>query len=294
MSRMLKKRIGAAILIKDEWVVQSIGFKKYLPVGKPQIAVEYLTKWGIDEIFLIDISATKNGKSISNEVVKESSRYCRVPLAVGGGITSVKQMEELLHSGADKIALNQVLLANKNLLQQGARLFGDQCMVGVIDFVQNKVTDSYEVYDYLRKVTTGKDVLDFAKELEAAGAGEIVLQAVERDGMYSGFEVELYQKVCSAIQIPVVALGGAGKAIHFNELLDNTDVSAACAGNIFHFTEHSVNMLKAQLVRDGKVVRLETGASYRLNQFDHKGRLAKAEDDYLEDLLFVRIEKEVI
>jgi imidazole glycerol-phosphate synthase subunit HisF len=291
---MLKKRIGAAILIKDNWVVQSIGFKKYLPVGRPQIAVEFLNKWGIDEIFLVDISATKNKTSVSSAVVRESARYCRVPLAAGGGITTVQQMEELLHSGADKISLNQVLLTHKKLLTQGARLFGDQCMVAMIDFVQNRSNGSYEVFDYVGNRSTGRDVLSFVKELEDVGAGEIVLQSVERDGMYTGFEIELYKQVCSTVNIPVVALGGAGNASHFNDILQNTDVSCACAGNIFHFTEHSVNMLKAQLVKTEKPIRLETGAAYQHNNFDTRGRLQKANDQYLEDLLFIRIEKEVI
>jgi imidazole glycerol-phosphate synthase subunit HisF len=291
---MLKKRIGAAVLIKDNWVVQSIGFKKYLPVGRPQIAVEFLNKWGIDEIFLVDISATKNKTSVSATVVKESAKYCRVPLAAAGGITTVQQMEELLHSGADKISLNQVLLTNKKLLTQGARLFGDQCMVAMIDFVQNRSNGSYELFDYVNKKSTGLDVLSFAKELEDAGAGEIVLQSVDRDGMYTGFEIELYKKVCSTVNIPVVALGGAGNASHFIDILQNTDVSAACAGNIFHFTEHSVNMLKAQLVKTERPIRLETGAAYRHSSFDTRGRLQKPNDQYLEDLLFIRIEKEVI
>jgi imidazole glycerol-phosphate synthase subunit HisF len=290
---MLKKRIGAALIIKDNWVVQSIGFKKYLPIGRPQIAVEFLNKWGIDEIILIDITATKNRKAISGKLVAESSKYCRVPLAAGGGITRVAEMETLLHSGADKITLNQSLLYNKNLVTEGARLFGDQCMVAMIDFIKNP-EGSYEVYDYAKRKSTGRDVLSYVKELEEAGAGEIVLQSVDRDGMYNGFENELYHQVCSKVNIPVVALGGAGKAEHFIQLLQQSDVSAACAGNIFHFTEHSVNMLKAQLVNAKHQVRLETHASYDHNNFDGHGRLLKADDQYLEDLLFIRIEKEVI
>ncbi|AKQ44794.1 hypothetical protein TH63_02785 [Rufibacter radiotolerans] len=289
---MLKKRIGAALIIKDNWVVQSIGFNKYLPVGKPEIAVEFLNKWGIDEIFLIDISATKNKSTISPDLVMKSSKYCRVPLAVGGGITSVEQMEIMLQSGADKICLNQALHKNLNLLTQGANKFGDQFMVAVVDFVKGQ--DGYEVYDYIRKQTTGKKVIDFVKELEVAGAGEVVLQSVERDGRYNGFETDLYEQACQEVTIPVIALGGAGKASHFINLLQQTQVSAACAGNIFHFAEHSVNMLKAQLVEAKSTVRLETFANYDHSQFDERGRLLKADDQYLDDLLFIRIEKEVI
>ena len=291
---MLKKRIGAALLIKDDWVVQSIGFKKYLPVGRPQIAVEFLNRWGIDEIFLIDISATKKQVVISPAIVAQSAKFCRVPMAVGGGISTVEQMEVLLHSGADKIALNQVLLSNTKLLTQGARLFGDQCMVAVVDFVESVDGDGFEVYDYKAGRTTGRKVVDYVKELEEAGAGEVVLQSFQRDGQYNGFELKLYQQVCKVVKTPVIALGGAGNANHLIEALQKTDVSAVCAGNIFHFTEHSVNMLKAQLIKAENTIRLETHASYQHNEFDAKGRLLKADDQYLEDLLFVRIEKEII
>src|SRR5215213_5500009 len=121
---MLKKRIGAALVIKDNWVVQSIGFKKYLPVGRAEVAVEFLNNWGVDEIMLIDISATKNNTVVSDKLVAESAKYCRVPLAVGGGITSLEQMENLLQHGADKICLNHSLYSNPGLLTTGARRFG--------------------------------------------------------------------------------------------------------------------------------------------------------------------------
>jgi cyclase len=290
---MLKKRIGAVIIVKDGWAVQSIGFKKYLPVGRPEIAVEFLNKWGVDEIILIDISATKNNSVVANELIARSAKYCRVPLAVGGGISSIDQMEDLLHHGADKICLNHSLHRDISLITQGARQFGDQCMVAVIDFVSSP-DGSYEVFDYVKGKSTGRKVLDYAKELERAGAGEILLQSVGRDGQYNGFETGLYQNLCKEISIPVIALGGAGNADHFIALLKNSDVSAACAGNIFHFSEHSVNMLKAQLLNAGSEIRLETHADYSHNRFDEKGRLIKAGDDYLEELLFIRIEKEVI
>jgi len=290
---MLKKRIGAALIVKDNWVVQSIGFKKYLPVGRPEIAVEFLNQWGIDEIILLDISATKNKTSVSPNLVSTCAKYCRVPLAVGGGITRIEQMENLLHSGADKITLSSSLGSNKNLISAGARQFGDQCMVAVIDFIRTE-KGYYEVFDYLTGKSSGKSVIEYAKQLEQAAAGEILLQSVDRDGNYTGFEIELYRQVCNHVHIPVIALGGAGKAKHFIELFKNTEVSAACAGNIFHFTEHSVNMLKAQLVKEKNKIRMETHADYAHKQFDDKGRLLKEDDQYLKELLFIKIEKEVI
>jgi cyclase len=290
---MLKKRIGAALVVKDNWVVQSIGFKKYLPVGRPEIAVEFLNQWGIDEIILLDISATKNQTSVSPELVAACAKYCRVPLAVGGGITEVEQMEILLQSGADKICLNHSLIADKNLITAGARLYGDQCMVGVIDFVKNGKKE-FEVFDYLTGKSTGNAVLDWAKQIEQTGAGELLLQSVDRDGQYNGFEMELYQRVCEQVRIPVIALGGAGTADHFKQLMNQTEVSAACAGNIFHFTEHSVNILKSQLKKEKSDIRLETHADYANKKFAERDRLLKEDDQYLEDLLYIRIEKEVI
>jgi cyclase len=290
---MLKKRIGAALVVKDNWVVQSIGFKKYLPVGRPEIAVEFLNQWGIDEITLLDISATRNKTTVSSNLVSSCAKYCRVPLAVGGGITHVEQMESLLQNGADKICLNHSLYSDKDLISAGARLFGDQCMVVVIDFVKTGAGD-YEVFDYLTGKSTGINVIEYAKQLEQAAAGEILLQSVDRDGKYNGFEIELYQRLCKEAHVPIIALGGAGTAKHFIEILKKTDVSAACAGNIFHFTEHSVNMLKAQLKKEKNTIRLETHADYARKEFDDKDRLLKEDDKYLEDLLFVRIEKEVI
>lgn len=290
---MLKKRIGAALVVKDNWVVQSIGFNKYMPVGRPEIAVEFLNYWGIDEIIMLDISATKNNAVVSTEMVARAAKFCRVPLAVGGGIISLEQMEDLLHHGADKICLNHILHTDKKLLTAGARQFGDQCMVAVIDFVRSPAGE-YKVYDYLKSHSINKILVDLAKELEEAGAGELLLQSVDRDGAYNDFERAAYKEVCDSVNIPVIALGGAGNAPHFIDLFRETDVSAACAGNIFHFTEHSVNMLKAQLVEARSNVRMETYASYEQKHFDNKGRLIKADDKYLEDLLFVRIEKEVI
>ena len=289
---MLKRRIGAALIVKDEWVVQSIGFSKYLPVGRPEIAVEFLNNWGVDEIILLDISASKTNQVVSSDLVGKAAKFCRVPLAVGGGISSVSQMEELLHHGADKICLNQSLKSDIGLITQGALKFGDQCMVAVIDFM--RVNSDFMVYDYKTGSITNQDLTGYARELEKAGAGELLLQSVNRDGKYDGFEIEAYSKVCSEVNIPVIALGGAGHAGHFIDLLDKTEVSAACAGNIFHFMEHSVNTLKAQLLNSGNNIRLETFASYQDKKFDHKGRLNKASDEYLEDLLFIRIEKETI
>ena len=130
---MLKKRIIATLIVKNGIVVQSIGFGKYLPVGKPQIAIEFLNQWGIDEIVYLDISATKNNIGPDYKAIRESAKMCQVPLTVGGGITNVNQMRELMHCGADKISLNNAVLNDLNLISSAAKVFGNQCIVASVD-----------------------------------------------------------------------------------------------------------------------------------------------------------------
>lgn len=292
---MLKRRIAAALLVKDGWVVQSMGFHRYLPVGRPEIAASYLNQWGVDEIILLDLSATRRGEVICDKMVRRVSETCLVPLAVGGGIQRIEHIDRLLQAGADKVCLNQLLMREPELVTSAALKFGNQCIVASLDVIAEAGAPSgYAVYDYLAARSRGIDVLAQAQRLEALGAGELLLNAVGRDGTGQGFEVELYRRLASQVGIPVIALGGAGSLDHFAELFDHSQVRAACAGNFFHYTEHSVITTKAHLKRLGHTVRLETQADYRDAAFDQSGRLEKKPEDFLERLLYVRIEPEVI
>jgi cyclase len=288
---MLKKRIVANVVVKDGVVVQSIHFKKYLPVGKPNIAIEFLNNWGIDEIILTDISATKNNRLPNFNMVKHASKKCYVPLTVGGGIKSIEQIKELMHCGADKISLNHQALSNPKLITEAAHIFGDQCIVVSID--AKKVNGTYKVYDYTTGNTTDIDVASFCKQSEEAGAGEILVNSVDRDGSYEGFDIDLYNQVCEVVSIPVIACGGAKNAQDFVMLISQTNVSAACAANFFHFTEHSVNTTKANILKQ-LPIRIETFANYSESIFDKEYRLLKQSDEALEKMLFVKIEKEII
>lgn len=289
---MLKRRIGALLPVKDGLVVHSTSFKKYLPVGKPEIAVEFLNQWGIDEIILLDISASRNKTIVSSTLVAQAAKKCFVPLAVGGGVYKIEDVDTLIHQGADKIVLNQVLFSNERFLVSVAKKYGDQCAVACIDAIQ--VDGQYKVFDHVTKSPLQKNVADWAHRAQELGAGELIIHAVERDGAYTGFDERLYQQVCERVSIPVIAAGGAGSPDHFTSIFKNTSVSAACAGNYFHFTEHSVATIKANLIRKGVIIRHENQASYSDSKIDSNNRIQKKTDDELEHMLYQKIEKEVI
>jgi cyclase len=288
---MLKKRIVASLVVKDGIVVQSINFKKYLPVGKPAIAIEFLNLWGIDEIIMTDISASRNGTGPNFDLIRKASEKCYVPLTVGGGITSTNQIKELMHCGADKISINQSAIYQNTLISKAAHIFGNQCIVVSIDVV--KEFNSYKVYDYIKKRALKISAADFAKQAEEAGAGEILLNSVDRDGSYIGYDHELINTICHLVKIPVICCGGAKNALDFINVFSKTKASAASAANFFHFTEHSVNTTKTNINKYLNI-RFETHADYIDSEFDEEYRLKKKPDQILEEMLYVRIEKEII
>lgn len=288
---MLKKRVIATLAVKDGIVVQSIGFRKYLPVGRPEIAVEYLNHWGIDEILYLDISASRERRGPDFAQIRKAARHCRVPLTIGGGISQVDHIKELMHCGADKIALNQTLLREPTFITKAASVFGNQCIVASLDAIHEG--GRHRVYDYLEKCAIDLSPEELGRQAEKLGAGEILLHSVDRDGSYRGFDLELIRGLCETVQVPVLASGGARNAADFREVFEKTSVSAACAGNFFHFTENSVSTTKAALV-DHVAVRLETQANYKDAEFDTEFRLSKKSDAVLEEMLFERIEVERI
>ncbi len=289
---MLKRRVVAVVNVQDGIAVQSVGFKKYLPVGRPEIAVEFLGQWGIDEIVLIDISATKRGDGPDMKMVERVAKKCFVPLTVGGGINQLRHVDQLIHGGADKVSLNHALYENSGLVSEIGKVFGAQCVVVSIDTI-NKAS-GYRVYDYLGEYKTSHSVKHYAQLAAEWGAGEILLNSVDRDGAGIGFDTHLVSDVCEAVNIPVICVGGAGSPQHFVEVFKSTKVHAAAAANFFHFSEHSVTVTKSALAKEGIPIRHDTHADYASAMLDSRGRLLKKSDAELENLLFERIEKEVI
>lgn len=288
---MLKKRIASVLVVKDGIVVQSIGFRRYLPVGKPHIAIEFLNQWGIDEIILLDISASRKWREPDFALIRSLASYCRVPLTVGGGIASLSHIHELMHCGADKVALNQAALHNPDLLSEAALLFGDQCIVASVDAC--RVGNCYRIYDYLKGQTLDLSPSDLVSRLQANGAGEILLNSVDRDGMKIGFDLDLINQTASAVTVPLIVCGGAGVPAHFLDALEKTSASAIAAANFFHFFEHSVTITKA-MANQYHPIRHETDARYHAINLDSMGRLLKKSDACLELLLYQKIEAEVI
>lgn len=288
---MLKRRVAASVIVKDGIVVQSFRFNRYLPIGRPDIALQFLSEWGIDEIILLDISATKNGRRPDFKTVRNASAKSYAPLTVGGGISSIDDIRELMNCGADKIALNQAALHNPKLITEAASIFGNQCVVVSIDAdVHN---GQYRVYDYRERTWLNSDPAEAAARACEAGAGEILINAVHRDGSYLGYDIDLIQAVCDAVNVPVICCGGAKNADDFITVFLKTQADAACAGNFFQFTEHSVNTTKS-MINKAVPLRVDTYANYSENQFDDGCRLVKKGDDALENMLYFHIEPEVI
>lgn len=289
---MLKPRILGAVLVKDGWAVQSIGFARFLPIGRPEVSVEFLDRYGVDEIALLDISATREGRGPDTDMLKRCARRCHVPIAVGGGVTTVEQMHELVRNGADKVVINTAALDNPGLIAEGAHHFGNQCMLVAIDAVKTS-TGAYEVYSHCGTRPRAVTPAAAAQAAVQQGAGEILIHSIDRDGLKTGYDIELLASVRAAVDVPVIALGGAGHPRDFAAGLA-AGANAVAAGNMLNFTEHSVALVKRYLAQQGLSIRADNYASYENAAFDEDGRLVRQPEDVLHDLLFMRIEEEVI
>jgi len=289
---VLKTRIIGVLVVKDDIVVQSINFRHYLPVGVPSIAVEYLNRWGIDEIVLLDVHATPENRRPRFEKIAEYSRHGHVPFAVGGGITDIHDIERIIRSGADKVVLNTAAVSAPSLITEGAHRFGNQCIVVSID-ARRVGHDRYEVFAHSGRRPTGYSPDEFARIAEQHGAGEILLTSIDRDGSKQGYDLDLAKLVVNAVRIPVIVCGGVGRPEHLLEGI-RFGASAVAAANFFHYTEHSVAVVKRFLQAKGAEVRLDTLVTYDGFEFDGDGRAAKADDAVLEKLRFEYIPEEVI
>ena len=280
---MLKKRLIACLIVKDGILVQSIGFNKYLPIGDPKYTVEFISRWDVDEIVLLDISARSEKRIISLDVLNLVSKYCFVPLSVGGGIKSIDDVQSIISAGADKIVINSECIINPYLITDIANKFGNQCVVVSIDCKRNK-NGNYEVYSDSGTRKTAMDPILWAKQAESLGAGEILLNSIDRDGSKKGYDIKLISLVSTSVGIPLVALGGVGEFNHFAAGIIDGNASAVGAANIFHFIEHSTIMAKANLLQAGIDVRLDSEASYKDREFDKFGRFITYSSDRLKEI----------
>jgi cyclase len=288
-----KRRLIACLMLRHGIVVQSIGFNRYLPVGRADIAARFLDDWGVDEIALIDMTASIEDRLIDLDIVRDVAAACQVPLTVGGGIKTVEDVRTLIRAGADKVSLNRSAWQTPELLGEVAEQFGVQCLVASID-VKRNADGEPTVFAENGRTDTGHDPVTFAQACEHAGAGEILLNAIDRDGARTGYDLELVNRVCAAVRIPVIALGGAGTPDHFAELLTQTGASAAAAANMLHYTEHSVAAIKSALRQRDLDIRLDSEADYRHLSFLPEGRTGRRPESELAAEIFEYIPKEII
>ena len=288
---MLKKRIIALLLIRENIVVQSVNFKRYLPVGKPEIAVEALNDWGIDEIIVLDICARSKSLAPNTSLIREIAPYSIVPLTVGGGIHNISHVHELLNSGADKVCFNSSLHLNIDLVKQASKIYGDQCIVGSIDVI-NLDGKNY-IFDHLTSKALELPLIDYLLRIQDFGVGEILLNSVNRDGAKCGYDIDLINYISPSIHVPLIICGGVGSPQHMIEALNSTRVEALAASNFFHFTEHSATVSKS-LISTNEQVRHDSYAKYDAVSTDQLGRLLKKPEPDLTNLLYKKLVKEII
>jgi len=257
---MLTKRIIACLDVKDGRVVKGIQFVDLIDAGDPAALTIAHAEAGADEIVLLDITATHEGRATLIDTVQRAARGIFVPFTVGGGIRTLDDAAAVFDAGADKISINSAAVARPELIDEIGRCFGAQAVIVAIDGRRQQATpDSVrdaEVFTSGGRTPTGLRVVEWAREAERRGAGEILLTSMDADGTRNGFDCELTRAVSEAVQIPVIASGGAGSAAHFAEVFKAGKADAALAASIFHFGVTDSRALKAEVAAAGVAMRL--------------------------------------
>ncbi len=262
---MLKNRLIPCLFLKNGHIVRSEKFTFHQFLGDPLHQVDRINSWSADELIYVDISNEEyydlrrddhRIKSMSDiyQIIEEISKTCFIPLTFGGNIRTIDDIRRRLKLGADKIIINTITHENPSFITEGAKIFGNQCIVVGIDVKINE-QGKYEVYSQHGKKSTGKDPVAWAKEVEKLGAGEIFLNSIDRDGTAEGYDTELIRSVAENVNIPVIACGGVGTFEDFKEGIVKGKASAVAAGNIFNFTENSVIRAKKIMLAAGVNVR---------------------------------------
>jgi len=250
---MLTKRIIACLDVRDGVVVKGINFAGLRNAGDPaELARRYNTE-GIDELVILDVTATLEARRALGNTIRAVSRELFIPLTVGGGIRALEDAAAAIEAGADKVSLNTAALSNPGLVTQLAERYGSQAVVVAVD--AKREADRWSVYARSGSAATSRDAVEWAREAEARGAGEILLTSMDRDGTRAGFDCELTAAVSRALSIPVIASGGAGTFQHFADVFTIGAADAALAASVFHFSEHAVDDLKQYLADRGVPIR---------------------------------------
>ena len=250
---MLKTRIIPCLDVNNGRVVKGINFIDLVDAGDPVEQAVIYDAAGADELCFLDISASHENRSTIVEVVAKTAEKCFMPLTVGGGVRTVEDVRTLLIAGADKVSINTAAIKNPQLINDAANKFGSQCMVVAID--AKRVNKSYKIFTHGGRKETGISAIEWAKNAEASGAGEILLTSMDRDGTKMGFDLELTRSVSDAVSIPLIASGGVGTLDHLAEGVTKGHASAVLAASIFHFGLYNISEAKAHMEKVGVAVR---------------------------------------
>lgn len=251
---MLAKRIIPCLDVRNGKVVKGVNFQGIQDVGDPvECAAEY-NRQGADELVFYDITASHEGRGVILDVVRRAAQQIFVPLTVGGGISTIDDFRETLRAGADKVSINSSAVKNPKLIAEAADIFGSQCVVVGVDAKRNG-TGGYTVYVNGGRIDMHLDLIQWVKEIQRLGAGEICLNSIDADGTKAGFDIEMLNAVCDAVKIPVIASGGCGSLSDFSDVFEQTGATAALAASLFHFKELTVQQVKTHLKQQGIAVR---------------------------------------
>ena len=252
---MLKNRIIPCLDVKNGRVVKGINFINLVDAGDPVEQAKVYDEQGADEICFLDITASSDNRNILLDTVKKTAEKCFMPLTVGGGVRTLEDIRNLLLAGADKVSINTAAVNDKNLVKESAEKFGSQCIVVAVDAKKIK-ENKWEIFTHGGRKATGIDAMKFIENMEAMGAGEILLTSMDRDGTKKGYDLDLTKKVSNLVNIPIIASGGVGSLEHLRQGIKIGKASAVLAASIFHFGEFSIKDAKKYLESKGIPVRI--------------------------------------
>ncbi|MCO5228028.1 MAG: imidazole glycerol phosphate synthase subunit HisF [Thermomicrobiales bacterium] len=260
MTDNLTVRVIPCLDVKAGRVVKGVNFVDLRDAGDPVELAAFYNQEGADELVFLDITASSDDRDTIIDVVKQTADQIFIPLTVGGGVRSVEDMRRLLAAGADKVGINTAAVNNPDLINQGAAQFGTQCIVVAIDARRVGDEERWEVFTHGGRTSTGIDAVRWAQECEERGAGEILLTSMDRDGTLAGYDIALHKAIDAAVNIPVIASGGAGEIEHFAEVVRDGNADAVLAASLFHFGTMRIRDVKQHLRDQDIPVRMEVNA----------------------------------